>query len=146
MEIKDINANQGNIDLVAEIVTKEDARSFEKFGKTGRVCNAMIKDGSGQIKLTLWNDDIDKVNVNDKIHLQNGWCSEFRGEKQLSAGKFGKIEIVGTAAVSPSASTVVAAASLTGGKPTVQKDDGDDDADDSSDDDAEYLPDEEFID
>lgn len=94
MEIKDIKSNQGNIDLVLEVVEKEEPRTFEKFGKQGKVCNATVKDGSGKIKLTLWNEDIDKVNVGDKIHLQNGWCSEYRDEKQLSTGKFGKIEVV----------------------------------------------------
>ncbi len=95
MEIKDVQANQGNIDLVLEVVQKDEPRTFEKFGKEGRVCNAMVKDGSGEIKLTLWNEDVDKVNIGDKIHVQNGWCSEYKGEKQLSSGKFGKIEVVG---------------------------------------------------
>lgn len=94
MEIKDLIANTGNVDLVAEVVSKEDERTFEKFGKSGRVCNAKLKDNSGEIKLTLWNDDIDQIKVGDKIHLQNGWCSEYKGEKQLSSGKFGKIEVV----------------------------------------------------
>ena len=118
MEIKDLQANQGNIDIVAEVVSKEEPRSFEKFGKQGRVCKASIKDGSGEIKLTLWNDDIDGVNVGDKIHLQNGWCSEYQGEKQLSSGKFGKIEIVDKA--SPEMLTNDAGI-LEGGVPDIMK-------------------------
>ncbi len=94
MEIKDVKANQGNIDLVAEVKTKEQTRSFEKFGKKGKVCNAVLKDSSGEITLTLWNDDAESVNSGDKIHLLNGWCSEYKGAKQLSTGKFGKIEIL----------------------------------------------------
>ncbi len=94
MEIKDVQANQGNIDLVLQVLEKSEPRTFEKFGKSGKVCNAKVKDETGEIKLTLWNEDVDKVNQGDKIHLQNGWCSEYQGEKQLSAGKFGKIEIV----------------------------------------------------
>ncbi|HLC51767.1 MAG TPA: hypothetical protein VJI98_00815 [Candidatus Nanoarchaeia archaeon] len=97
MEIKDIKANQGNIDLVLDVVEKEEPRTFEKFGKQGRVCNAKVKDSSGMIKLTLWNEDADKINVGDKIHLENGWCSEYKDEKQLSTGKFGKIEVVSAA-------------------------------------------------
>ena len=94
MEIKDIEANKGNVDIVAEVVSKDEPREFEKFGKKGSVCNAKLKDESGEVKLTLWNDDIGGVEIGDKIHLQNGWCSEYQGEKQLSAGKFGKIEVV----------------------------------------------------
>lgn len=95
MEIKDIEANQGKVDIVATVVSKDEARTFEKFGKEGKVCNAQLKDETGSVKLTLWNDDVDKVNVGDKIHVQNGWCGEYKGEKQLSSGKFGSIEVVG---------------------------------------------------
>ena len=94
MEIKDLQANTGKVDIVAEVVNKDEPRPFEKFGKQGKVCNAMLKDGSGEVKMTLWNDDVDSVNVGDKVHLSNGWCSEFRGEKQVSSGKFGKIEVM----------------------------------------------------
>ncbi len=97
MEIKDLQPNTGNIDIVAVVTEKEEPRTFEKFGKSGRVCNAKIKDDTGEVKLTLWNEDIDKVNVGDKIHLDKGWCSEFRDEKQLSTGKFGKVEVVAAA-------------------------------------------------
>ena len=93
MDIKDLQANQGKVDLVVEVTEKEEPRTFEKFGKTGRVCNAKVKDGTGSVTLTLWNDDIDKLTVGDKIRLQNGWCSEFKGAKQVSAGKCGKIEV-----------------------------------------------------
>ena len=92
MQIKEIKANQGKIDVEAKVIEKNDVREFSKFGKTGRVCNAVIEDESGKIKLTLWNDEIEKVNIGDKIKITNGYCSEFQGEKQLSAGKFGKLE------------------------------------------------------
>ena len=94
MEIKDVQANTGNLDLVLIVTEKDEPRTFEKFGKTGRVCNTKVKDDTGEMKLTLWNEDVDKVKVGDKIHLKNGWCSEFRDEKQLSSGKFGEIEVI----------------------------------------------------
>tara|TARA_Y100000310_G_scaffold345863_1_gene471734 strand:- start:8506 stop:8955 length:450 start_codon:yes stop_codon:yes gene_type:complete len=97
MEIKDIQANQGNIDIVATVIQKEEERTFEKFGKQGRVCNAVLQDETGQVKLTLWDEDIDKVNQGDKVHIENGWCSEYKGEKQLSSGKFGKVKVVESA-------------------------------------------------
>lgn len=97
MEIKDIQANQGKVDIVVEVIEKQEPRTFEKFGKTGKVCSIKVKDDSGKIKLTLWNEDIDKIKEGDKIHLENGWCSEYQGEKQVSAGKFGKIEVITSA-------------------------------------------------
>ena len=92
--IKDLEARQGNVDIVVEITEVSEPREFEKFGKQGKVANATAKDESGEIKLTLWNDDIDKVKVGDKVHIINGYVGEWQGEKQLSTGKFGQIEVV----------------------------------------------------
>ena len=94
MDIKDIKPNQGNITIEAEVRSKEEPRTFTKFGKEGRVCNAVLGDPSGEIHLTLWNDDIEKIAVGNKIRLENGWCSEFKEKKQVSAGKFGKLEVL----------------------------------------------------
>tara|TARA_Y100000310_G_scaffold344898_1_gene460324 strand:+ start:1825 stop:2247 length:423 start_codon:yes stop_codon:yes gene_type:complete len=94
MLIKDIQANQGNIDLVLTITNKDSVREFEKFGRSGQVCNLTGKDESGDVKITLWNDDVNKVSLGDKIHITNGWCSEFRGERQVSTGKFGQLEVL----------------------------------------------------
>jgi len=94
MEIKDLQANQGKVDLVVEVVEKKDARTFEKFGKSGKVCNAIVKDATGTVMLTLWNEDVDKVSPGDRIHIKNGWCTEYKDEKQISSGKFGEIEVI----------------------------------------------------
>ncbi len=99
MKISDVQANQGKIEVTATVVEKQDVRTFNKFGKEGRVCTAKLQDDSGTILLTLWNEDIEKVGQGDIIKVVNGWCAEFRSERQLSAGKFGSIELVEKAKV-----------------------------------------------
>lgn len=94
MEIKDLAAGQGKIDLIVEIVSIEEPRTFEKFGRSGKVANAKAKDATGEITMSLWNEQVDTVKAGMKVHIINGYVSEFRGEKQLSTGKFGKLEIV----------------------------------------------------
>ncbi len=96
MAIKDLKIREGKVDIVVEVIDKGDVREFEKFGKPGRVCNAKVKDDSGEMTLTLWNDEIDKVKIGDKIHIINGYVSEWQGEPQLTAGRLGKMEVVGS--------------------------------------------------
>jgi replication factor A1 len=100
MAIKDLKARQGNVDLVFEVVDKGEVREFEKFGRKGKVCTAKVKDNSGEIALTLWNEQVDMVNIGDKFHIINGYVNEFQGERQLTTGKFGKLELVGSKDVS----------------------------------------------
>ncbi|MBI4440656.1 DNA-binding protein [Candidatus Woesearchaeota archaeon] len=98
MKIKELQSNQGKVDVTVEVVSKDSIRTFSKFGKDGRVCNAIVKDDSGQVKLTLWNDEVDAINVGDIVQITNGYVKEWQGELQLSAGKFGKMEVTGKVA------------------------------------------------
>ena len=95
MQVKDLQPKQEKVIIEVEVKGIGDTREFQKFGNVGRVANATVADETGTIKLTLWNDDIDKVRVGDKIKITNGFVSEFQGEKQLSTGRFGKLEVIG---------------------------------------------------
>ncbi|MBI2101005.1 hypothetical protein HYT53_00145 [Candidatus Woesearchaeota archaeon] len=95
MQVKDLKPKLGNVDIVIDIVDVGDTREFNKFGKPGKVANAIAKDETGDIKLTLWNDDIEKVRAGDKVHLTNGYVNEWQGEMQLTTGRLGKLEVVG---------------------------------------------------
>ena len=95
MAINDLEVRQGNVDIVVEIVEVGEVKEFEKFGKSGRVATAKAKDESGEINLSLWNEQIEQIKPGDKVHVTNGYVNEFQGEKQLTSGKFGKLEIVG---------------------------------------------------
>ena len=89
MKVSELQPRQGSVNLELEIVSKEEPREFEKFGKTGRVCNAKGKDDSGEIKLTLWNEQIDQIKVGDKVKMENGyvgeWHSHPNGSSRLSS-------------------------------------------------------------
>lgn len=100
MKLIELKPGQGKVDVEVTVKSKEEPRQFEKYGKQLRVSNAVVSDDSGEIKMGLWNEDIDKVKVGDKIKVTNGYVSEFNGIKQLSAGKFGKIEVMGDKAAS----------------------------------------------
>ena len=95
MKISELQIRQGNVDVEGTIKEVGEPRSFDRFGKQIRVADALLEDDSGTIKLTLWNDDIDKFKVGDKVKVTNGYVNEFQGEKQLTSGKFGKLEKVG---------------------------------------------------
>jgi len=94
MNISELKPRQGKIEIEVEVVSIDPPREFNKFGNVGRVANALVKDDSGEMKLTLWNDEIDKVKPGIKVKITNGYVSEFQGEKQLTAGRFGKLEVL----------------------------------------------------
>ncbi len=93
--IKELTPRQGNVNVEGTITEIGETKSFNKFGRQLIVADAILKDDSGAVKLTLWNDDVSKYRVGDKIKITNGYVGEFQGEKQLTSGKFGKMEKIG---------------------------------------------------
>lgn len=94
MEIKDLKPNKTVDFLEVEIVDMDEPKEFTTYRGVGRLLNIKAKDGSGEVKITLWNDQIGKVKKGDKIRIENGWVKQYRGELQVSTGKFGRVVIV----------------------------------------------------
>jgi replication factor A1 len=95
MKISELKSGQGNVDIELTVKSVEEPKTINKYGKELRLTNAIVTDGESEIKLTLWNDEVDKVKTGQVIKISKGYVNEFNGEKQLTAGKFGKIEIKG---------------------------------------------------
>lgn len=94
MKVKDLKANSVVDEMLVQVITKDDVRTFVNARGEGKVCNAFVQDEDDQeITLTLWNDDIDKFKAGDIIKITKGWVSEYKGRLQLSAGKGGKLEV-----------------------------------------------------
>ncbi len=94
MNITDLQVGQGKVNIEVEVIDVSEPRTFSKFGRDGRVATARVKDETGdEIDLTLWNESIDEVSVGDKVKIENGYVSEFQGNMQLTAGKFGTITV-----------------------------------------------------
>ena len=102
MKISELTTGQGNVDVEGTLSEVGETKIFSKFGRELKVSNAILKDDSGTIKLTLWNEDASKYKEGDKVKITNGYVNEFQGEPQLTAGKFGKMEKVGEGKVSES--------------------------------------------
>lgn len=83
------------IDVAAKVTEKSDTREVTSRFKdqTYKIATAVIADETGTIKLTLWNEQIDQVNVNDMVKIQNGYITSFRGEIQLNIGRYGTFTV-----------------------------------------------------
>lgn len=96
VKIKELRNGMRRINLTAKVLEISEPREVvSKFdGQVYRVADAVIGDDTGTIKLSLWNEQIGKVKVNDTIKIENGYVRTFRGEKQLNVGRFGKISVL----------------------------------------------------
>jgi len=65
-----------------------------RTGGQAQVADAIIKDETGQIKLTLWDAQIKMVKAGSKVTVENGYINSFKGENSLNVGKYGKLNII----------------------------------------------------
>ena len=91
--------NMQKIDVGGEISSISEPREVEikngpNRGKIAKVADAILKDATESITLTLWDDQIDQVHVGSKIKIENGYTTSFRGNVQLNVGRYGKLEIL----------------------------------------------------
>jgi ssDNA-binding replication factor A large subunit len=96
MNISELKAGASDVEVEATVVEKQEPREVvTKYGKRLNVASITLKDDTGTIAMSLWGKDIDSVSVGDKVKITKGYVGEFKGTPQLSAGKYGKIEVVG---------------------------------------------------
>jgi len=96
LKIKDLRDGMRRVDVEAKVTQKSDTREVRsRYGNdTYRVADTIIKDDTGTIKLTLWNEQIDQVNIDDTVKIENGYIRSFRGEIQLNVGRYGKLSVM----------------------------------------------------
>lgn len=58
-----------------------------------KVADVLLSDDSGEIQLSLWNEDISKVSVGNTIVVDNGYVTTWRGTNKLSIGRFGTLTV-----------------------------------------------------
>jgi replication factor A1 len=93
--IKELQDGMKRVSVEAKVVDKGDPREVKSRFKdeTYRIVDAVVADESGSVKLTLWNEQIDQINVGDNIKIENGYVTSFKSEIQLNVGKFGKLTV-----------------------------------------------------
>lgn len=94
MKISEIQRGMSNITIEGKVIDIGEDRSVNtRYGKK-TVADAMIEDDSGQIKLTLWENQITSVRVGDKVSVSGAYVTEFRDVLQLNIPRSGKLEVV----------------------------------------------------
>ncbi|MEM3731262.1 MAG: hypothetical protein QW667_03840 [Candidatus Bathyarchaeia archaeon] len=95
VKINELTPASRAVNIKAKVVSKSDVRNVAsgRDGAPHRVCDALVGDETGCVYLTLWDDNIDKVNEGDTINIGNGYVTLFKGNMRLNVGKFGTLEV-----------------------------------------------------
>ncbi len=92
-KIKDLKNGMKEVDIVVEIDFLGEKRTSSGFG-ADNFRQAYVKDETGEIKLTFWNEDIQKAKPKKKVKITNGYVTVYNMELQLNASKDNPLEFL----------------------------------------------------
>jgi replication factor A1 len=95
LKISDLRDGMKRVSVEARVDEKNEPRQVNSRYKdeTYTVADVVVSDETGTIKLTLWNEQIDQVEVGNTVKVENGYITSFRGEIQLNVGKYGTMSV-----------------------------------------------------
>jgi hypothetical protein len=87
-EIGKLRYGFSGVSLKARVVKKSEVRAVtSKDGTALLVCDITLSDGTGEIPLAVWNNQIGTVSQGDLVRIENARVRSFRGEIQLSLSR-----------------------------------------------------------
>jgi len=96
-EFQELKDGMRNLTVVGKVATMEQVQiRRRKNGSPTRFAHATLEAEGKNCNLTLWEAEIDKVKVDDRIRIINGYTTDYNGRISLQSGKFGKIEVIDT--------------------------------------------------
>jgi len=83
------------VTIRVRVLKKDNVRVVKTKDNTEhRVVDAMVGDVTGTIIMTLWDENIDKVNEADIVDVKNGHVNTFKGRLRLNVGEYGELSKV----------------------------------------------------
>ncbi len=94
-KIGDLKVGMKRVSLKAEMLEIPKSRIvYTRYGTTACVSNTLIRDETGSMKMSLWNQQIDMVHKGDLVDVKNGEVAWFSGERQLRLGRSGSLSVI----------------------------------------------------
>ena len=96
MRISELTRPQNKLEPVeGTIFSVGDVKTVNlKTGGQVQVCDAVLRDSSGDINLKLWDSQIKMVKPGSEIRIENGYVTQFRGQSSLNIGKYGRLLVI----------------------------------------------------
>jgi replication factor A1 len=89
--VKDMTETSKNVNATLKVIEIGEVKDIKSQFGDKRVCEVKVADATGSILLSLWDDQIGKIAVDDTISIQNGYISVVRNSMRLNIGKYGKM-------------------------------------------------------
>jgi replication factor A1 len=92
--VSELKPFQKRVTLTVKVVRKSEPREVVSRLDDSKhaVSEALVGDETGSVLLTLWDSDIEKMQVGKCYDIVNGYTSLFKNTLRLNIGRYGEIK------------------------------------------------------
>ncbi len=95
VKVEKLTPSSREVNTIVKVVSKSPIRNVTgRDYSVRRVADALVGDETGCVFLTLWDDNIDKINEEATISITNGYVNLFRGNMRLNIGRYGSFKLL----------------------------------------------------
>jgi replication factor A1 len=96
VKVGELTPNSREVNVIVKVASKGQTRDVTsgRDYSIHKVADALVGDETGSVYLTLWDDNVSKVNEGDILSIKNGYINLFRGSMRLNIGRYGTLETV----------------------------------------------------
>jgi len=96
MKLSELRPGIEGLDLDLELVNLSEPREVETYtGVKHRLLEGVVRDASGSISLTVWNEriaDFDGVKPGDSLRLKGTFVTSYKGRLSVNVGRGSSVE------------------------------------------------------
>ena len=94
MKVESLRPYQKKVNLTIKVLSKNEPREVTSKLDDSKhsVTEALVGDDTGTVLLTLWDDDIARVEVGKTYDVINGFTSLFKNSLRLNIGRYGELK------------------------------------------------------
>ncbi len=96
VNVIDLKPGMEDVHVVVRVLEAGNPKVIRTKAGERTISEALVGDGTGKVKLTLWGRVAGTINKGEVIEVVGGWTSVFRNEVQLNVGGRGKVNKVDT--------------------------------------------------
>lgn len=92
-KVDELTPRHKKVDVRVRVLSVGDRKTIDsKFGGSKDLAEAVVGDETGTVIMTLWEDQIDRIEPDSVVAVENGYVSLVRGHMRLNVGKYGSFQ------------------------------------------------------
>lgn len=92
VKVDELTPHSKKVFIRLKVVDVEPPQTVDnREGGSRSVTEAVVGDGTGIIRMTLWDDEARTVNEGETVEIHNGYVGLLRGHMRLYIGRYGKL-------------------------------------------------------